>query len=109
MNGQIYFWPMNGSTPVDEIYVGTVDPAYDIVGTGDFDGDGKSDILWRHTPLGDVWIWLMDGATPKPAGRCTSTGSTRRYVVKGVGDLDATRRRTSSGTTRRWAKCGCGR
>ena len=31
-------------------YVGAVDPAFDIVGVGDYNGDGKSDILWRHAP-----------------------------------------------------------
>jgi hypothetical protein len=80
---------MDGATPQDEIYVGTVDPAYDIVGTGDFDGDGKSDILWRHTTIGDVWIWLMDGATPKPGGRIYIDRVDPGYVVKGVGDFDA--------------------
>ena len=29
----------------------------------DFDGDGKSDILWRHRVTGDNAIWLMDGFT----------------------------------------------
>ena len=57
---------MDGTTPCAETYVGTIDPAYDIVGTGDFDGDGRSDILWRHTVQGDVWGWLMDGATHPP-------------------------------------------
>jgi FG-GAP repeat len=28
--------------------------------TGDFNGDGKSDIAWRNTD-GDVAIWLMNG------------------------------------------------
>ena len=28
----------------------------------DFNGDGKADILWRHTS-GSVAVWLMDGAT----------------------------------------------
>jgi hypothetical protein len=63
MNGQIYFWPMAGGTPLCETYVATVDPAYDIVGTGDFNGDGRSDILWRHLTNGDVWAWPMDGTT----------------------------------------------
>ena len=64
-----------------------MDPAYDIVGTGDFDGDGKSDLLWRHTTLGDVWIWLMDGATPLSEMYIDTVDPA--YVVKGVGDLDA--------------------
>ena len=29
-------------------------------GTGDFDGDGKGDILWRDTS-GNTAIWLMNG------------------------------------------------
>ena len=31
-----------------------------MVGTGDFNGDGKSDILWRDT-AGDVAVWQMNG------------------------------------------------
>jgi hypothetical protein len=31
-------------------------------GTGDFNGDGKSDIIWRDN-VGDISIWLMNGAT----------------------------------------------
>jgi hypothetical protein len=32
-----------------------------IVETGDFDGDGKSDILWQDTS-GNVAMWFMNGA-----------------------------------------------
>jgi FG-GAP repeat. len=28
---------------------------------GDYDGDGKSDILWRNTIAGDVYVYLMNG------------------------------------------------
>jgi hypothetical protein len=33
------------------------------VGTGDFNGDGKSDILWRHFANGGISIWQMNGNT----------------------------------------------
>ena len=38
-------------------------PCWTIQETGDFNGDGMSDILWRNTD-GDVAIWLMNGLTP---------------------------------------------
>ncbi len=33
-----------------------------IQGVGDFNGDGKSDILWRHAS-GDISIWFMNGTS----------------------------------------------
>jgi len=36
---------------------------YTIVGVGDFEGDGKNDVLWRNTSDGDTEIWLMNGTT----------------------------------------------
>jgi len=60
-DGTVYYWQMDGATPVAELFVATVDVSYDIVGTGDFDGDGKADILWRTIVAGDLWVWLMDG------------------------------------------------
>jgi kumamolisin len=31
--------------------------------SGDFNGDGKQDILWRNTQTGEVDIWFMSGAS----------------------------------------------
>jgi hypothetical protein len=40
-----------------------------VVGAGDFDGDGKFDLFWRHTS-GANYVWLMNGATlMTPASR----------------------------------------
>lgn len=34
-----------------------------IIAAADFNGDGKSDILWRNSLTGHVWMFLMDDAT----------------------------------------------
>ena len=37
-------------------------------GTGDMDGNGTADLVWRNTGSGVVAIWLMDGNGIKAAG-----------------------------------------
>ena len=71
-NGAVGIWLMNGTTPVSEVIVQTPPPSWHAIGTGDFDGDGKSDILWQYNNAsspadpdnGDVAVWLMNGTTP---------------------------------------------
>jgi len=31
------------------------------IGIGDFNKDGKSDLLWQRSGMGDAAIWLMNG------------------------------------------------
>ncbi|MFH1726787.1 MAG: VCBS repeat-containing protein [Pseudomonadota bacterium] len=39
------------------------DPDYIYIGNGDFDGDSKTDLLWRHETSGILKIWKMGGIT----------------------------------------------
>ena len=55
-------------------------------GVGDFDGDGRSDILWRHTN-GQVAIWHMAGGVR--AGESNPGGNNPvTWAIQGVGDFD---------------------
>ena len=36
-------------------------PTWQAIGTGDFDGDSHSDILFQNTSTGEVSIWEMNG------------------------------------------------
>jgi hypothetical protein len=42
--------------------LGFIPTSWNVALTGDFNGDGKSDILWRNTN-GDTSIWCMNGTT----------------------------------------------
>ena len=64
-SGDVAIWEMNGTTILNPTatYVATVSPStWTIVETGDFNGDGMSDILWYDTS-GDTAIWEMNGTT----------------------------------------------
>jgi hypothetical protein len=41
-------------------------PCLTTAATHDFDGDCRSDILWRHSEGGSTSIWLMNGGTATP-------------------------------------------
>jgi alpha-tubulin suppressor-like RCC1 family protein len=87
--GMLYLWSVSWyyTIPlVREDYIGTVDPAYDVVGTGDYNGDGKSDILWRHKTNGELWVWLMNGATALGMSHVATIDPV--YEVVGSGDLN---------------------
>ena len=75
---------MNGDTLTGG---GPVSPnpgtAWKAIGTGDFDGDGHSDILWQNASSGQASIWEMNGNTrtgggpvsPNPGPTWTAIGS----------------------------------
>jgi Ca2+-binding RTX toxin-like protein len=52
--------------------------------TGDFDGDGKSDILWRNTVDGTNKIWR---SANKVTTQAVATQSNQNWQIAGVGDF----------------------
>src|SRR5208282_5023409 len=91
-SGDTAIWLMNGTSILNPTatYVATVSTAsgWTIVGTGDFNGDGYGDILWRDTS-GDVAIWLMNGTTIlNPTTSYVGTVSPSTWTIVGTGEYN---------------------
>jgi hypothetical protein len=68
-SGNYSIWFMTGtaeSSPSTSVLssaaIGNISTNWTVVGTGDFNGDGMTDIIWRDNS-GNTSIWLMDGAS----------------------------------------------
>jgi hypothetical protein len=53
----------------------------------DFNGDCKSDILWRNSTSQQVYTWLMNGVSIASQGPASSPASV--WGIQGVGDFNA--------------------
>jgi hypothetical protein len=84
--GENYLYPMNGTAILGtEGYLRTVaDLAWKVQATGDYDGDGKADVLWRNSSSGENYLYFMDGTTIKPTEGYTRTVADQQWQVPGA-------------------------
>jgi surface antigen len=114
ISGDTHIWKINGATMtrLTSAVLDIVPPGsgWQVAGTGDFDGDGVDDILWRNTITGDTHIWEIDPATmtrktsaildvvpPNSGWQVAGTGD-----FDGDGDTDILWRNTINGATHIW-------
>ncbi len=62
--------------------------AFQIQRLEDFDGDGKTDILFRQTAANSVVLWKMDGATVNFGASQNFTRFDPAFEIFGTGDFD---------------------
>ena len=96
-NGSLYDWTMNGSqvTAAQQVTLGggaaTPDSSWSVAGIGDFNGDGKADVLWRNTN-GSLIDWTMNGSQIASVQAVTLGGSAATpdssWSIAGIGDFN---------------------
>jgi hypothetical protein len=54
-------------------------PGWRAVGSDDFNGDGKPDLIWQHEASGQVDVWYLNG----PQGNSRMGGNTISGPIPG--------------------------
>ncbi len=89
LDGENYIYFMDGRTSSRRGLPRTVaDQNWQVAGIGDFNGDGKDDILWRNTATGENYVYPMDGLTILGTEGYLRTVADLNWEIVGVGDFD---------------------
>ena len=77
-SGYLIVWFMNGTTRLNQQTItqpyGGIGVNWKVVGTGDYNADGQTDILWQNANnSGDMSAWLMNGTTLTQANNVAIT------------------------------------
>jgi hypothetical protein len=88
--GLVVAWLMNGTDMGSfKIVLPLIaDLEWEIVGVGDFNGDGSADILWRHAKNGDVVVWPMNGTDMASFKGVQPVIEDMQWKVVGGGDFN---------------------
>jgi hypothetical protein len=74
-SGTVAIWFLNGTPVQSTASLGAVPSTWSIVQTGDYDGNGTTDILWEDNG-GNLAIWYMSGSTIASTAGLGNVGTT---------------------------------
>src|SRR5215475_13726345 len=67
-------------------------PPWQVVGVGDFNGDGYADVPWFNANTGELAVWLLNGQgnviAPQYLSQTCGAGCSPPWQVVGVGDFN---------------------
>jgi serralysin len=79
---------MNGTKVISSGPLGSLALKYSLVGTGDYNGDGMADLLWRDD-AGNTSIWFMNGIeVTSGSGISGAPAKDTHWSVVGTGDFN---------------------
>ncbi len=115
--GSLYVWTMSGLKQIGGAYLTpsqVADTQWQVRAAADFNGDGKTDILWQHALSGALYVWTMNSSFAQTGGSYVTpsqAGSTQWQVraaadFNGDGKPDLLWYHQGSGTVYVWTMNG---
>jgi Cadherin domain/FG-GAP-like repeat/RTX calcium-binding nonapeptide repeat (4 copies)/Haemolysin-type calcium binding protein related domain len=89
-NHGVAIWQMNGTEVTASPQVGTINAAdgWRYEGTGDFNGDGKTDLLFLNDINHGVAVWQMDGTHVMSGAQVGTTNAADGWRYQTTGDFN---------------------
>ncbi|KWV43960.1 hypothetical protein AS156_24595 [Bradyrhizobium macuxiense] len=86
----VSMWQMNGTQVSSVATVGTINSAagWQFQGVGDFNGDGKSDLLFLSSTTHDVAVWLMNGYQVLASSQIGTINAADGWRFADIGDFN---------------------
>ena len=82
----MYMWFGTGTGFGATYSIGTLTSGWSIIGAGDVDADGKSDLLFRNASTSGFSYWIMNGAVRV---RSSDSVVSTAYTLVSIGDYNA--------------------
>ncbi len=90
--GDLYAWFMNGISAASASYLTPsrfADVNWQIRGLADFNGDGRTDVLWHHQKTGELYVWMLNGTVTTTGSYLTPKSfSDTKWQIRGTVDLN---------------------
>jgi hypothetical protein len=89
-NGQLIAWYMSGSTVLGSRYLSpsAAIPNWTVRGSGDFNADGKPDLVWHNTGTGEIASCLLDGMMVYTCALFNPSRVDPTWQIASVRDMD---------------------
>jgi hypothetical protein len=94
---------MNGANMIGGAVIGNPGPSWHVKGTGDFNNDGRADILLQNDS-GEAVIWEMKGTNVIGAASLGNPGPD--WHIMGTGDYNNDGKSDNGRTAAAWSRSG---
>ena len=90
VTGLAQIWLMGGAqgiTLLNAVNLTASNP-WKIVGTGDFNGDGRPDVVWQDPVSGAVQVWYLGGTLGNVVTSATNLTASNTWRIVSIGDFN---------------------